>query len=99
MYDTDENQELLHVIEEIRKRDGWTFSKLVHESLKEWRRRHEQNPQTMLFKFSDKPKMNCYCGEAATHEAWNEQEERFYLCEKHLEQNQTARLLKRVRRL
>lgn len=97
MYDTEENRELLDVLEEIRKRDGWTFSRLVHEALKDWRVRHEVNPQMTLTKSIGEPKLKveCYCGRVATHEVWALNGWHGYLCSQDFSRSREHGLLKR----
>jgi len=104
MYDNVENQELLRIIEEIRRRDGWTFSKLTHEALKDWAKNHYTNPQMVLARFSGESKVNTICDYAncdktATHEVWAHNNWHGHLCDLHKERNENARLLKRCRRL
>jgi len=97
MYDTEENRELLETLEEIRRRDGWTFSKLTHEALKDWAKHHYMNPQMTLVKHvgSIHLKANCYCGKSASYEVWAENGWHGYLCEHDFTRSREHGLLKR----
>ena len=97
MYDTEENRELLELLEEIRRRDGWTFSKLNHEALKEWAKHHYTNPQMTLIKSVGKPKvkMKCHCGKTASHEVWAKNGWHGFLCQHNFTRDRDAGLLRR----
>lgn len=82
-------------------REGESMSEKHEQFEREYVLRHEiGNPQLRLdVPFGVKAEHFCHCGETATHEAWNLEGEKFYLCTAHFIQNRDARLLKKWRQI
>ena len=56
--DTPENKALLNQLEDLARKDGWSFSQLVREALLEYARRHSPgNPQLALAHWTEDVKM------------------------------------------
>lgn len=91
------NEDIWLEFTSISHREGESASGKAEQFFKHYNEKHRVgNPQLRIdTAFGVKADHECYCGEKASHEAWNYKNERFYLCTAHFNQNRDARLLRK----
>jgi len=101
--ENEDEKMVINGVKHVCALDGLEYKKELLTMCRVFLRKHNYppgNPQTQLLSQSNvKIEHDCYCGEKATHEAWSLENQRFYLCTSHYEQNRDARLLKRSKKI